>query len=155
MPYKIGGGGLPQLYDPKNGQYTDEEKHEILNNELENMVKRYKFGMKDTYVPQFPIVGFHSNEYCEIYVKHTICDLLRFLPYEKIQYLLTYKIKDDKSIFFNLLGYKSDLIGRNELYEQIFIGSDFANMKFDRLDKYGIFVNVPTKIYHKIKQKYV
>ena len=149
MPYKPGGGGLPELYDPENGQYTDEEKNKLFNEELSNMIKRYIFGNTNTYQPRYPILGFHTDEYCELYVKYAIYDLYRLLPYEKIEYLLTYTDKNDKSLFFNHFGYESNIKGRNELFIQIMNGSDFSKMKFQKFNKYGLFVKVPTEIYNK------
>ena len=74
MPYKTGGGGLPELYDPDNGQYTDEEKAKLLDGEISNIVMRYIFGLSGTYDPRYPIYGFHSDEYRELYVKYKLRD---------------------------------------------------------------------------------
>ena len=157
MPYKNGGGGLPELYDPDNGQYTDEEKAKFLDGEISNMVMRYIFGLSRTYDPRFPIYGFHSDEYCELYVKHILRNskISPFLPHEKIGYLLTHKDKDDKSHFFNLLGYGLNDEDKETLFEEIMGGADFAKMRFSKFNRFGLFVKVPTKIYDRTKRRYI
>lgn len=113
---------------------------------------RYLFGINDTYDPRFPIYGFHSDEYCELYVKHRICKDLKDISYDKIDnYFLKHQIKGDKSHFFFLHGY--DLSKRDELFNQIYYGSDFTKMEFDRLNKFGIMVRVPTQIYSYRERK--
>ena len=155
MPYKTGGGGCPELYDPDNGQYTDEEKAKLLDGEISNIVMRYIFGLSGTYDPRFPIYGFHSDEYCELYVKHRICKVYRVFPYEKMGYLLTHRDKDDKSHFFNLLGYRLNDDDKKALYDEIMDGADFAKMRFSKFDRFGLFVKVPTKIYDRGKRRHI
>ncbi len=155
MSFKISNEKFQELYDPENKQYTDEEKNKLFNDELSNIIKRYIFGLQNTYPPRYPILGFHTEEYCELYVKHTISDLNRDLPYEKIEYLLTSTDSNDKSLFFNLIGYKNNENGRNELFIQIMKGLDFGNIKFLKLNKYGIFVDIPANIYSKRRNKII
>ncbi len=155
MPYKIGGGGMPELYDPNNGQYTDEQKSKLLEKELSNIVLRYIFGLNGTFDPRYPIYGFHSDEYCDLYVKFRISNIYRNLPYDKIRYLLTSRNKNDKSNFFGLLGYELNDNDINSLFKEIIDGSNFAKMQFNKLNQYGLFVKVPTKIYDKRKLKYI
>lgn len=51
MPYKIGGGGLPELYNPNNGQYTDEEK------KTNYLTKNFQTWFKDISLEtQIPII---------------------------------------------------------------------------------------------------
>ena len=146
MPYKIGGGSMPELYNPDNGQYTDEQKSKLLEVELSNIVLRYLFGQAGTFDPRYPIHGFHSDEYCELYVKYRISIIYRNLSYDKINYLLTYRNKNDKSNFFRLLGYELNEGDINTLFKEIMDGSNFTKMKFNKLNQYGLFVKVPTKI---------
>ncbi len=155
MPYKIGGGGLPELYDPENGQYTNEEKQKLLEIEITNIKERYLSGNKKTFKPRFPILDFHSDEYCEFFVKYGIYELNRYLPYKKIEYLLKHSSEDDKSHFFNMYGYTSDEKGRNELFMQIMKHSDFGNMKFQKFNEYGVFVKVPTSMYNKKEGNFI
>lgn len=155
MPYKRGGGGLPELYDPDNGQYTDEQKSKLLDTELSNIVLRYIFGLNGTFEPRYPIYGFHSDEYCELYVRFRIGNIYRNLPYDKIRYLLTNRSKNDKSYFLKLLGYELNNNDINNLFKEIIDGSNFAKMKFNKLNQFGLFVKVPTKIYNKRKLKYI
>ena len=157
MPYKTGGGGLPELYDPDNGQYTDEEKAKLLDGEISNIVMRYIFGLSGTYDPRYPIYGFHSDEYRELYVKYKLrdCKICAILPYEKIGYLLTHKDKDDKSHFFNLLGYELNDDDKKALCDEIMEGADFSKMKYSRSNEYGLLVEVPTKIYDRAKRRHI
>ena len=145
-PTKKGGGGFSELYDPENGQYTDEEKSKYFDEEMANIVMRYVFGMQNTYDPRFPIFGFHSNDYCELYIKYRICKNYKDVNYNKIDnYLFKQLDKDDKSGFFKLNGY--DKTKRDELYKQLIERTDFTKMEFDRLNEYGILVKTPTKLY--------
>lgn len=155
MPYKIGGGGMPELYDPDNGQYTDEQKSKLLEAELSNIVLRYIFGLDRTFDPRYPIYGFHSDEYCELYVKYRISIIYRNLSYDKINYLLTYRNKNDKSYFFRLLGYELSEGDIKSLFKEIMDGSNFTKMKFNKLNQYGLFVKVPTKIRNKKTLEYI
>jgi len=152
FPTKKGGGGYQELYDPENGQYTDEEKNKFLDDEISNIVMRYIFGLNDTYDPRFPIFGFHSEEYCELYVKHRIYKDYKDLDYNKIDnYLLKPLDKNDKSYFFKLHGY--DKSKRDELYKQIIDRTDMSKMEFDHLNEYGILVEAPTKLYSYTDKK--
>lgn len=155
FPTKKGGGGKQELYDPENGQYTDEEKAKLLDDEISNMVMRYIFGLDDTFDPRFPIFGFHNDEYCELYVKHRICKLYRCLSYNKIEYLLTPISKNDKSNFFKLLGYGLNDTDKNILYKEIIDGTDFTKRKFNKLNEFGLFIKAPTKLYNKNRTKFV
>lgn len=119
------------------------------------MVQRYIFGNTNTYYPRYPILGFHTNEYCELYVKRAIYEFSPILDYEKVRYLLRPADKDDKSLFFKLLGYNNDEIGKKELFFEIMKNSDFSRMKFQKLNQYGLFVKVPTNIYNKKKRIYM
>lgn len=152
-PKKHGGGGLPELYDPENGQYVSEEdKAKYLDNEIGNIVMRYIFGINGTYDPRFPIFGFHSDDYCELYVKYRICKIYQDIDYNKIDnYFLKPLTKNDKSNFFFEHGY--DIDKRDNLYDQLYYGTDFAKMKFDHLNPYGIIVKIPTKIYSYKEKK--
>lgn len=152
MPYKTGGGGMPELYDPDNGQYTDEQKSKLLDTELSNIVLRYIFGLSGTFEPRYPIYGFHSDEYCELYVRFRICKNQKYINYDKIDnYLLKPLLKNDKSLFFKLHGY--DISRRNELYKQLILNTDMTKMKFDHLNEFGILVNVPTQLYSYKEKK--
>ena len=155
MPYKIGGGGMPELYDPDNGQYTDEQKNKLLEGEISNIVLKYIFGLDGTFDPRYPIYGFHSDEYCELYVKYRISNFYKNLSRDKIKYLLTFRNKNDKSNFFRLLGYELNESDTNSLFKEIMDGSNFAKMKFNKLNQYGLFVKVPTKIRNKKTLEYV
>lgn len=155
FPTKKGGGNKQELYDPENGQYTDEEKAKLLDDEISNMVMRYIFGLDNTFDPQFPIFGFHTDEYCELYVKHRICKLYRCLSYTKIEYLLTPISKNDKSNFFKLLGYELNDNDKNILYKEIIDGTDFTKRKFNKLNEFGLFIKAPTKLYNKNHTRFV
>lgn len=154
-PTKEGGGGKQEFYDPTNGKYTDKEKAKFLDDEIANIVMRYIFGLSNTYDPRFPIFGFHNEEYCELYVKHRICKVQRDVPYLKMDYLLNFRKKDDKSLFFKLFGYQNNNRDKNLLFKEIMDGSDFSKMKFQKFTEYGIFVMVPTRIKVLNKEKRV
>lgn len=157
LPKKIGGGGELEFYDPEDGRYasiTQERKNELFEQEMSNMVMRYIFDIKETYMPRFPIVGFHNDEYCELYVRHCIYKISRFMPWEKVtNYLLVKKLSGDKSKFFKLHGY--DQTKAQKLYDQIMEGADFTKMKYQKLKIYGIYVVVPTKIYSEKLYKHI
>jgi hypothetical protein len=141
-PTKPGGGNLPQLYDPENGQYTDEEKTKLLEDEIANIVMRYIFGLTNTYEPRYPIYGFHNKEYCELYIRHAIyradCDV----PVEKVRdYLLKHRDRDDKSSFFKTLGY--DVTKWDELHNIITANTDFSKMEYDLFNEYGLRIDAP------------
>lgn len=145
MPFKIGGRDKLQQYDPENGEYTDEEKAHFLEAEMINIMGRYQFGLKNTYLPRFPIYGFHSNEYCHLYVRHVITETERILDANKIKnYLLIFEEKSDKSIFFNNLGYYQK--DWEEIYYQIMNNTHLSKMNFTRLTKHGLFLKAETKI---------
>lgn len=142
---KPGGGNLPQLYNPENGKYTDEEKNKLFEKELANIVMRYMFGQTNTYHPRYPIYGFHNKEYCELYVKHAIYQANSDLPAEKVKdYLLKPKQKDDKSHFFNVHGY--NLSNWEKLLTAILSHTDYSQIEYDQLTEFGLFVTVPTTI---------
>ena len=154
FPKKIGGGNEPEFYDPETGEYSDEEKAKLLDNELANIVMRYIFNLNDTFDPQFPIFGFHTEEYCELYVKFRITKNYKDLDYNKIDnYLLKPLKKDDKSNFFTIHGY--DKSKRDELYNQIISNTDMLKKKFDHLNAYGIVIKAPTKIYSYKNKEYI
>lgn len=152
MFMKKGGGNKPQLYDPDNGQYSDEEKKVFFEQEMSNIVLRYIFGAKGTYEPRFPINGFHNADYCRLFLEHCLPGLNRDFPEEKVtEYLLKKREINDKSSFFALHGYT--MANASELYQQLMDRADFSQMEFERLTDFGIKLSVPTEIFSKKEGK--
>ena len=152
-PFKPGGGNHPQLYDPNNGQYSQEQISKLFEEEMANIVMRYIFGLpQDTYYPRYPILGFHNDDYCKLYVRHAIYDIKKDIPEAKVRdYLLKYRKEDDKSKFFKMHGYSTD--NYVKLLEEIYYGSDFTRRRFERFDEFGLTIAVPTKIYSEKEHK--
>ena len=146
LPMKPGGGSKPETFDPETGEYSEEEKTKLFDKEMTNIVTRYIFGMpEDTYYPRFPIFGFHNSDYAKIYVENAVSKIKKDISLQKItNYLLKYRPKDDKSYFFNSIGYSYE--NSEQLYEEIYYGSDFSELKFQKFNEFGIFVAVPTII---------
>lgn len=163
MPYKPGGGNRPELYDPRNGQYTDDIdvelfKKQSLELELTNIVGRVVFKNyhpEDTlFEPRYPIYRFHNDLYCRMYIIDQVRGKNIFIDYQKItKYLLVRKESNDKSHFFELHGYTNK--NPYELYEAIVTGTDTNKAKYHKIDEYGLFVEIPTKIYSKREKGYI
>ena len=146
MPYKTGGGGKPELYDPENGQYTDEEKNALFEQELGNIVLRNLFHDKEnTYEPRYPIDGFHTKIYCLFYVRETVAGSEIYVDDAKVRdYLVVLHEQNDKSKFFKKMGYTKD--NWQELHKEIYAGSDSKKVKFNKLNKHGLRVEIETEI---------
>ena len=143
--YKKGGGEKLQLYDPKNGEYTDEDKKKLFEDEMSNIVLRCIFNDDDTYIPRYPIFGFHDDDYCRLYVGYCIKKPHFFINKKKVtDYLLTFRKNSDKSLFFKKQGYT--LENSNELYNQLIEGSNIDTIKYNKIHPYGLNVEMTTTI---------
>lgn len=133
---KIGGGGHLQYYDLENGQYCEEDIIKFQDDDMKNLILYYYFGLEyNNILFHFPNIKIHNNEYCEVFVKYIRRNKLYKNPYineNKIKnYLFKKRDVDDKSKFIiNILGYKNDINGWNELNFDIINNTDFTNMKF-------------------------
>lgn len=66
MPYKPGGGNLPQPYSTIDGQYIN--KFDVLNNEI-RILNDAKTINDINNIIHYPTINFHSNEYCWKFVE--------------------------------------------------------------------------------------
>jgi len=150
MPYKTGGGGKPELYDKKTGEYTDEEKKTKNASDLETIMHRYFLDEKSFSV-SFPNYKWNDKEYCDLYIKffNEQKNIKRTIEMPKMKYLLSFREKDDKSMFLKeKLGYDE-----NQLYNDINNNTDFKTMLFSDLNEYGLKVVACTKLKSQLDGK--
>lgn len=136
MSYKIGGGDHLQPYSAKNGQYEEaQEKAGQNENDTKNLVLVHYFGFSKEDLPFcFPTYGVHDVDYCDIFVKYSRARIKGVLIDErKAVYLLTYKEKDDKSLFLNKLGYNEN--EKDKLLDDIRDNTDIKTLTFSRFEE--------------------
>ena len=132
MPFKIGGGNHLQPYDDATGQYDEEEKARINEEEKQALVLSHYFKLPlNDLVFHFPIYGLHDEEYCDLFVKQAR-ETIKSLDVadEKMLYLLTHVKDRDKSSFLNQLGYTS--LRPDELKSDIVCNTDLTTLSFSR-----------------------
>ncbi|MCQ3914388.1 MAG: hypothetical protein MJ201_01005 [Mycoplasmoidaceae bacterium] len=137
MPYKPGGGYLPQPYDPDNGQYTDEDKASMSKSDMRALNQlRSSHTITVGYEPHFPTQGIHDEEYNKQFV-----ELFRHkfekpsIPENKCSYLMSSNATHDKSGFLRSIGYSKYSLF--ELNDDILKNTDFATIKYSRMKQGG------------------
>ena len=135
MAYKKGGGNKLQLYDESTGQYDEETKARINEEDKKALVLVHYFGVPYNELSfHFPIYGLHDDEYCDIFVKYARKVIKRFdIDNDKMIYLLKYHSANDKSEFLNKIGYSSD--NPDELCSDIYCHTDVQTLTFTRYKK--------------------
>ena len=98
MPYKPGGGNKPQLYDSTNGEYVDRDYDIYKRIKNKEFLRKYLFNSQNEEM-MFPQEDINDREYTELYVEYLEKRKFEHLvPDSKIEYLLNYTRKNDKSI---------------------------------------------------------
>ncbi len=135
MSYKTGGGNRLQPYSENNGRYESEEKASQNENDTKNLVLVHYYGFPKENLPfAFPTYGVHDSDYCDIFVKYSRERVKGILIDErKAIYLLTYKTKDDKSLFLNKLGYSEK--EKEKLLDDIRDNTEIKTLTFSRLEE--------------------
>lgn len=147
MPFKPGGGYVPQPYNAKNGQYIDKMKfNELELHKIKKFINEHTFFVGDE--PNWPTFSWHNDEYNKIFVqayRH------RFNPQQinenKIKYLLTWKDTNDKSNFLIKLGYNISNI--QCLQEDLINCAKFELSIYNKIHEYGLKIYVPVKLKNK------
>ena len=129
MPLKRGGGNHMQLYDSRNGEYTDQEK-QYMRSYDNNAMSSYEWCRQKTLRKfHFPVEGVHEKEYCDRFIRAIAADINEpKYVYDKMNYLLTYREKDDKSKFLKSLGYSE--YRPYELFHDICSNTKLSSLKF-------------------------
>lgn len=135
MNYKKGGGNHLQPYDEKTGQYDDETKAKINEEEKKSLILFHYFGLPYNDLDfRFPVFNLHDDEYCDIFVKYSRKVIKYFdIDDRKGVHFLQYKIKDDKSLFLKKLGYS--LENYHELISDIYCNTNVNSLTFSKFDK--------------------
>ena len=138
-----------QLYEERNGQYTEEESNRMLKNDRVALYVYQILGEKAPWPFHFPIQNVHDEEYCRDFlnaIKGSIKALI--CRKSKIDYLLPFKEKDDKSVFLNRLGYTR--LNSEKLFDEIFKGVQIDSLKYVRFS-FGCFMcKAKTRIQGKL-----
>jgi hypothetical protein len=131
MPLKRGGGNHMQLYDSRNGEYTDQEKERMRDYDDWVISSFEIYGEESTCKFHFPIEGVHKTDYCIRFVRNIRSDLIApsFVK-PKMDYLLTYQSKNDKSKFLNGLGYSIN--NPYELFRDICVNTERESIEFSK-----------------------
>lgn len=135
MPYKKGGGNLPQLYDIETGQYDDETKTKINENDKKSLVLVHYFGIHYNELDfHFPAYGLHDDEYCDIFVKYCRRIIRNFdVDINKCVYFLRPTVKNDKSKFLVSLGYS--ISNPENLLSDIYCNTYVDTLTFSSFNK--------------------
>lgn len=135
MSYKTGGGDHLQPYSEKNGQYKSNDKANQNEKDTKNLVLVHYFGFSKEDLPFcFPKYGIHDADYCDIFIKYSREHIKGILIDErKAVYLLTYKTKDDKSLFLNNLGYSEN--EKEKLLDDIQNNTKIGTLTFSRFEE--------------------
>jgi len=147
MPLKPGGGGLPQPYDPDNGQYTDKMKSDMLKNDSRSLFTLKYYGY--TIVgeePHFPTYGIHDDNYGKLFVethKHYF-NSPSIADSKTINYLLDEVKSGGKSKLLNLMGYWK--INYTTLAHDILHNTNFETIKYNMRSEYCLKVKALTVI---------
>lgn len=129
MPYKPGGGNHMQLYDKRNGEYTDQEKRDMAAKDDIGLELFFAYGEFSSRKFHFPLEGVHSDKYCKNFLEAVKGDIKKFNYSElKMDYLLSYQAEHDKSYFLQRIGYNKNY--QHELYRDICKGTDISSLKF-------------------------
>jgi len=104
--FKPGGGNHLQLYNLKNGEYTDQEKQIMRSYDNFALWSYRQNGENSKFKFHFPTEGIHEEGYCKEFIQ-CLRDFLIKPEYResKMNYLLTFHLKNDKSKFLNNIGY--------------------------------------------------
>jgi len=129
MPLKLGGGNHMQLYDSQNGEYTDQEKERMRSND-NFALWSYKWnGENNKFKFHFPVEGVHEKEYCKDFVRCIREDIREpIYNQSKMNYLLTFRQNDDKSLFLKSLGYSMHTFYM--LFRDICVGTKRDTIEF-------------------------
>lgn len=149
MPLKPGGGNHMQLYDSRNGEYTEQEK-QIMRERDNAALASYKWNREASTVKfHFPVEGVHEEDYCRDFVESIRSDLKEPIFIEsKMNYLLTYREKDDKSKFLKALGYSENK--PRELFHDICVNTRLDSIEFSRFSHKEMLVEGKTILKGKI-----
>lgn len=135
MPYKTGGGNHLQYYDVNDGQYDDQSKKRMNEEDKKALVMVHYFGLPyDDLIFHWPLFNVHDDEYCDVFVKYVRLYINDFeMDISKANYLLTYQADHDKSEFLKKIGY--DQSGLDNLCEDICHCTDVTSLTFSRITK--------------------
>lgn len=135
MPYKNGGGNHLQYYDEFDGQYDDQTKAKINEEDKKALTMVHYFGLPyNELVFHWPLYNIHDNEYCDIFVKYARKCIKEYeMEINKAIYLLTFQKENDKSAFLNSLGYSIN--NPEKLKGDIYCYTDIFSLTFSRYTK--------------------
>lgn len=98
---------------------------------------------------RFPYYKIHDEEYCNLFLKIFSRYIKNFKIKEaKLDYLLTSRVKDDKSKFLNSLGY--NLNNKNILLNDIIENTDLKSLTYHQISEYGFICEGKTILKGKI-----
>ena len=135
MPYKMGGGNHLQYYDINDGQYDNQSKKRINEEDKKALAMVYYFGLPyDDLIFHWPLFGAHDDEYCDLFVKYARQYVHDFeMDINKALYLLSYQVNHDKSKFLKTIGY--DASNLETLRKDICHCTDVSSLTFSRITK--------------------
>lgn len=143
MPLKRGGGNHMQLYDSRNGEYTDQEKQYMRSYDNSAMSSYEWYGQNALRKFHFPVQGVHEKEYCNRFIRAVADDIDKpAYDHNKMNYLLTFHEKNDKSKFLKYLGYSE--YRPYELFYDICIYTKRDSIRFSRFSYGEMLVEAKT-----------
>lgn len=142
MVVKEGGGGKYQPYNEKDGRYC---RNPVCIKDEETLVLKRLFGISMKDEISYPIPGVHDRQYLELIIAYGLKLEYPYIDDRKIShYLLVFKEKNDKSLFFNRIGYT--LESWNNLKEAIIYGTSFKRKNLVDFDKHKFTFETETII---------
>ena len=149
MPLKPGGGNHMQLYDSRNGEYTESEKQNMRRYD-NYAIASYKWNSEISEAKfHFPIECVHDKDYCRNFVKCIRDDIKKpIYSQPKMKYLMSSRTRDDKSKFVISLGYS--LSRPNDLFRDICIGTKRDTIEFAKFSAGALLVEAKTTIKGKL-----
>lgn len=149
MPLKPGGGNHMQLYDSRNGEYTESEKQNMRRYD-NYAIASYKWNSEISEVKfHFPIENVHEEDYCRDFVQCVRNDIKTpIYNSSKMKYLMSYQQNHDKSKFITSLGYSPNR--PQELFYDICVGTKRDTIEFASFSYGALLVEAKTIINGKL-----
>ena len=149
MPLKRGGGNHMQLYDSRNGEYTEQEKQYMRAYDDSAMASYELCGQNALRKFHFPVEGVHEEKYCNRFIQAIIDDVKQpTYVFEKMNYLLTFHVKNDKSMFLKNLGYSE--YKPYELFYDICVNTKRTSLRFSHFAASKLIIEGETILKGKV-----